>query len=231
MSNGRGALIDHLKNFYAANSKPSKSDAQLASAISGLLNKHRPGIIRPEKTRKDCKRKALGELGSFSKEEQDKTNKKHNPINSKKRKDANDLESRKTIEAQDLGHIMRSKAETKLLCEDLLSIKRYAILGNLTMRQAIEGNSFAIYIGTTARALKEEDLRWLTKRGAQDQRASRSGRVVHTGRTNRPVLVRPDGTCITTKEAKENFGAKSVVISYLLASPVQRNFARRRAPN
>jgi hypothetical protein len=164
----------------AANSKPSKTDTQLQQVISKVLSKHRPGISRPENTRRDCKRKALGGPGAESKEEKDKANTKANPIQCKKRKDANDLENRKAIEAQDLGHIMRSKAETKLLCEHLLSIKKYAILGNLTMRQAIEGNSFAIYIGTTARALKEEDLRWLTKRGAQDQdqRASRSGRVV-----------------------------------------------------
>jgi hypothetical protein len=27
MSNGRGDLLDHVKNFYAANSKPGKTDA------------------------------------------------------------------------------------------------------------------------------------------------------------------------------------------------------------
>ena len=54
----------------------------------------------------------------------------------------------------------------------------------------------------------------MTARGAQDQRASRSGRAVYTGsRRNRPVLVRPDGTCITMGEARYKFGAKSVVIS------------------
>jgi hypothetical protein len=66
MSNGRGDLLDHVKNL-----KPGKTDAQLQQVISGLLSKHRPGIIRPEKTRKDCKRKALGALGSSSKEEID----------------------------------------------------------------------------------------------------------------------------------------------------------------
>jgi hypothetical protein len=33
MSNGRRYLIDHVKNFYAANSKPSKTDAQLRQVI------------------------------------------------------------------------------------------------------------------------------------------------------------------------------------------------------
>jgi hypothetical protein len=67
----------------------------------------------PQYTRKDCKRKALGALGACSKEEIDKANKKHNPIQCKKRKDANDLENRKTTEAQGLSHTMRSKADTK----------------------------------------------------------------------------------------------------------------------
>jgi hypothetical protein len=54
----------------------------------------------------------------------------------------------------------------------------------------------------------------MTERGAQDQGVSRSGLVVFTGsRRNRPVLLRPDGTCITMGEARNEFGAKSVVIS------------------
>jgi hypothetical protein len=139
MSNGRGDPLDHAKNFYAANSKPSKTDtdAQLRHVVSHLLSKHRPGVIRPEKTRKDRKGRALGGPGSSSKEEQDKIGKKHN----KKRKAANDAENRKTTVAQGLRHTMRSKANTKLLCEHRLSIKKYPILGNLAMRQAIEGNS------------------------------------------------------------------------------------------
>jgi hypothetical protein len=96
-----------------------------------------------------------------SKEEIDKANKKHNPINNpinnpifaQRRKEVSDLENRKAIDDLGLGHIMRSKTETEGLCEHLLSVKTYAILGNLTMRQAIETNSFAIYIGTTKRAL------------------------------------------------------------------------------
>jgi hypothetical protein len=215
MTNGRRGLLDHAKNFYAANSMPSRSDARLQQVITRPLSKHRPGIISPEKNRKDRKKKAAGEPGACSKEEEDKKNTKANPIYSKKRKEVNALENRKTIDDLGLGHIMRSKTETEALCEHLLSVKTYAILGNLAMRQAIETNSFAIYIGTTKRALKEEDLRWLTQRGAQDQRASRSGRAVYTGsRRNRPVLVRPDGTCITMGEARGTFGAKSVVISY-----------------
>jgi hypothetical protein len=64
---------------------------------------------------------------------------------------------------------MHSKADTKLLCDQLFSSKTFPILDNMAMSAAIESNSFAIYIGTTARALKQEDLRFLTERGAQDQ--------------------------------------------------------------
>jgi hypothetical protein len=86
----------------------------------------------------------------------------------------------------------------------LFSSKTFPILDNRTMSAAIESNSFAIYIGTTAHALKEEDLRFLTERGAQDQRGSRSGRAVYTGQRNRHVLVYPNtGMSITMKEARE----------------------------
>jgi hypothetical protein len=130
MSNGRGGLLDRVKNFYAANLKPGKTDAQLAGVISGLLSTSSPSRSMP------------------------------------------------------------------------------SCLGNLAMSQAIESNSFAIYIGTTARTLKEEDLRFVTTRGAQDQRSSRSGRVVYIGRRNRPVLVNPNtGMDIPMKEARGDFGA------------------------
>jgi hypothetical protein len=76
--------------------------------------------------------------------------------------------------------------------EHLLSIKAFPVLGNMAMRQAIARNSFAIYIGTTARALKEDDLRSLTARGAQDQRGSRSGRKVYTAQRHHAVLVNPE---------------------------------------
>jgi hypothetical protein len=137
----------------------------------------------------------------------------NNPIANKKRKDENDAENRKIIEDQGLGQDMRIKTEKEELCECLLYEKKYAVLGNQTMSKGIETNSFAIYTGTTKRALKEEDLRWLTERGAQDQRASRSGLVVYKGRRNRPVLLKPDGKCIIMGEARSQFGAKSVVIS------------------
>ncbi|MDA9686960.1 hypothetical protein N9U05_00545 [bacterium] len=110
---------------------------------------------------------------------------------------------------------MRSETETDDLCEHLLNEKKYPILGNKTMSQAIEEKSHAIYIGTTKRALKEEDLRWITERGAQDQGVTRSGLVLYKGRRSRPVLLTyENGTRITMGEARSEYGAKSVVISY-----------------
>jgi hypothetical protein len=50
---------------------------------------------------------------------------------------------------------MPSETETDELCEHLLTVETYAILGNQTMRQAVETNSFAIYIGTTKRHSKK----------------------------------------------------------------------------
>jgi hypothetical protein len=209
MLNGRRELIAHVTKFYKDNFGKKLTDPQLKIKITKLLNQHRPGIIRPECTRKDCIKKAVGALGASSKEERDMSNKKH----SSKRKEVNDLENRKAIEDQGLGHVMRSKTETEELCEYLLNEKKYAILDDMTMSQAIQTNSFTIYIGTTKRALTEEDLRWLTERGAQDQGVTRSGLVRYKGRRNRPVLLNEDGTCITMGEARSEYGAKSVFIS------------------
>jgi hypothetical protein len=136
MHNGRRDLIVHVKGFCAANLSKNLTDDQVRRLITGLLNKHRPGIIRPEKTSRG-KRKALGGPGAKSKEENDKYNKKH----SKKRKTANEIKNHATIVSQGLKHIMRSKTETEELCERLLS-RKYAALGGLAMRQAIEGIIF-----------------------------------------------------------------------------------------
>jgi hypothetical protein len=81
MLNGRRELIVHVKNFYAANFSKNLTDLQLKQKNNSLLNQHRPGIIRPECTRKDCKTKAVGALGACSKEESDKKNKKNNQVN------------------------------------------------------------------------------------------------------------------------------------------------------
>jgi hypothetical protein len=197
-------------------------DKQVNAKVTNLLMKHRVGVIMPERTKKGCIKKTVGAPSSSTKVEKDKTNKKlnkknnpkNNKKNSQKRKAANDAKNRATIVSQGLKHTMRDEAETKLLCDRLFSIKKYAILDNQTMSKAIETKSHAIYIGTTKRSLKEEDLRWLTKRGAQDQGFNRSGLVVYKGRRNRPVLLNEDGKGITMGEARSEFGAKSVFISY-----------------
>jgi hypothetical protein len=180
---GARQLLDHVKNFYLVNYSKDLTEPRLKAKVSGLLSHHRPGIIRPEKTKRDCIKKSVGAPGAYSKVEKGNYSKKWNPITNnewnKKRKDKNDLENRKTIVSQGLKQIMRSKTEADGLCEHLLTVEKYAILGNQAMSQAIETNSFAIYIGTTKRALKEEDLRWMTKRGAQDQGVNRSGLVVY----------------------------------------------------
>jgi hypothetical protein len=84
MRNGRRDLLEEARKL-----KPDSSDKQLNQAVIRLLSKHRPGIIRPEKSRKDYTRKALGAKGACSKEEaakntkrnSPKSNKKNNPIN------------------------------------------------------------------------------------------------------------------------------------------------------
>jgi hypothetical protein len=153
-NNGRLQLLDHVKKFYLDNHSKSLTEQQLKAKVSGLLSHLRPGIIMPQKTRKGCISKSVGAPGACSKVEQDKANKRQN----EKRKDQNDAENRKIIEDQGLGQDMRTKTETDDLCKHLLYEKKYPILGNQAMSKAIETNSHAIYIGTTKRALTEEDL-------------------------------------------------------------------------
>ena len=56
------------------------------------------------------------------------------------------------------------------------------------------------------RLLKEEDLRWLTARGANTDAGRENGQL------NRPVLVYPNDEYITMKQARSNLGAISVII-------------------
>jgi hypothetical protein len=108
IGNGRRELIVHVKTFYVDNFGKDLSDPQLKGEISKLLNEHRPGLIRPECTRKDYLKKAQGAPGACSKEETDKKNKKM----AQRRKEANDLENRKIIEDQGaLGQDMRSETD------------------------------------------------------------------------------------------------------------------------
>jgi hypothetical protein len=208
--NGRRQLFDHVKSFMAGLGKDLK-DEQVNAKLTRLLMKHRDGVIMPERTRKSFKMKTVGAPNSKSKVEQKKHNKKHNKKKNKKhsskRKEQNDVKNRKIIEDQGLGQDMRSETETEDLCEKLLYEETFPILDDMTMSQAIQTNSFAIYIGTTGRALREEeDLHWLTARGAQDQGVTRSGLVVYKGKTNRPVLLNEAGRGITMGEARSEYG-------------------------
>ena len=143
--NGRRQLLEHVKSFYFVNKNKDLTEPQLKAIVGRLLSHHRPGIIRPDKTNKGKKKKSVGEASAYSKVETKKYAKKHNKItnkkHNKKRKAASDAKNRAIIVSQGLKHTMRNEAETKLLRAHLLSIKKYPILGNLAMRQAIEGNS------------------------------------------------------------------------------------------
>ena len=81
-----------------------------------------------------------------------------------------------------------------------------------TIKQAMEEGSHAIYIGTTKLQLKDEALRWLTKRGAQNQIQTRSGTKTYKKQKNRPVLLRLNGNTIKMKEANDELDACMEVI-------------------
>ena len=77
---GARQLLDHVKNFYLANFGKDLTEPKLNAKVSGLLSRHRGGVIKPERTKKTCIKKSVGAPGAYSKVEKDKVNKKWSPI-------------------------------------------------------------------------------------------------------------------------------------------------------
>jgi hypothetical protein len=80
-------------------------------------------------------------------------------------------------------------------------------LGNKSIVQVLKDNQhFGLYVGMTSRQLYQEDLRWLTKRGANTVAGKENGQC------NRPVLQRMNDDVITMNEACTAFGFQSIVV-------------------
>ncbi len=80
-------------------------------------------------------------------------------------------------------------------------------LGTLSALSVVD-KSFTFYVGLTKQEnLNLEDLRWLTKRGA-----NLSEGETYTGQRNRPVLLWSNGTNITMGQARKHLGFQSQVV-------------------
>jgi hypothetical protein len=72
-----------------------------------------------------------------------------------------------------------------------------------------------MYVGYTAREKEQEDLRWLTTRGAD-----LAPGVKYMGKRNRPVIRYADHTIVRMDQARTDFHFKSIVV---YSSPCQLN--------
>ena len=85
-------------------------------------------------------------------------------------------------------------------------------LGGKSFAECLYLPDFSFYVGGTFRTLKEEDLRWLTMRGGA--KFDDDGEIIAgTDKLkNRPVLVRDNDKNVTMKEARDEFGFRSIVV-------------------
>jgi hypothetical protein len=157
-------------------------------------------------------------------------NAKFNPINGPIYRA--EMKRQRSVDARDFyanhpgfGGVLLSEVELDELAGNFYTTFPIPLLNGLTLQAAMISQTFMVYIGikvhslihlftyslhihsgTTMRLLKEEDLRWLTARGANTD----AGR--ENGQRNRPVLVYPNDKHIKMKEARINLGAISVII-------------------
>ena len=85
-------------------------------------------------------------------------------------------------------------------------------LGGKSFAECVNHPDFCFYIGGTFRTLTMEDLRWLTARGAA--KFDGDGEIIPGTEKlkNRPVLLRGNGEHVTMKEARAEFGFRSIVV-------------------
>ena len=99
---------------------------------------------------------------------------------------------------------------------------KYPDLGDLSILDFLRTYPNAgLYVGMTGQILEREDLRWLIERG-HPMKASE----VYVGRKtqkNRPSILKSDGETIKEKEAREEYGFKSLVV---YESPIRTNVPR-----
>ena len=106
----------------------------------------------------------------------------------------------------DQFQVLISKGEAKVIAINTLN-QEFDELGNKSIMQVLQENEhFGLYVGMTTVPLHQEDLRWLTKRGAN----TKAGR--ENGQRNQPVLQRTNGDVITDSEAHTEFSFKSMEV-------------------
>jgi hypothetical protein len=202
---GKRELVAKFRSHYG----PEVPEETITKQIKHLLAQQRPSV-QPQKTNPGLSPPNVGGPTAHAPSEKKKTNsknnKRNNPKAAKKRKDANNRANRLIIQQQGLGHELLTVRQVNTKAKAFFKTKRFRCLENQTMEEALTTNSHSIYIGTTMLTLKLEGTRWLTRRGSQNQRGTRSGANTYTGQKNRPSLLHVDEQTITQTEAMTTLG-------------------------
>jgi hypothetical protein len=152
---------------------------------------------------KEKKREYNAKYNAKYKEKQRERNAKYNAKYNAERSERLREEGRQRMRKQGFREAVLDKTDTAEV------VNRIAQDSNLvpafhgqSLDEIMRERKHAIYIGETGRELHDEDLRFLTARGAMDGRG-----------TNRPVLLWPDNkTTITMGQARTELGFQSAFV-------------------
>jgi hypothetical protein len=243
-SNGRGALIKLILKHA-----PEKTKTTAEVCLKGLLAKFR-GIVRPECTNKNYRPKPFGAPTSSSVEESKRRNAIANPIYQAnpifqakraeyraKRKAANINEAMDYFAAHpEIPNQPLTDSEVQKIVEEEVDYIKSLMSLKDDAGETLPFPTF--YVGQTKRSVKEEESRWLTRRGAnmaddiydiigadefdgddeddgedEDERPRKKQKK--TVARNRPVLINADGTVINKKNGNfDTLEFQSIVLTH-----------------
>jgi hypothetical protein len=139
-SNGRPALIANLMGLQPGVARKAVN-SQITYHLGTLL-----GVRSNQHTKPGLTQNANG--GLVNQALNAKNNPKYNPVNAKKRKDANDANNRQIISNLNLQHLLLSKQEVDEEAKRHFETKKFQQLDNQTMKEALESNTHSVCIGS-----------------------------------------------------------------------------------
>jgi hypothetical protein len=135
------------------------------------------------------------------------SNAKSNPINNAKVQKRAEDEAVKRINEMSKNEKALTLAEAKQ-CVAVIMERVSGATQGVALEEYLDDWGPSFYWGYTSRSLADEDLRWLTTRGAAHADAD-GEYTINPGKRNRPVLLWPDDATITMGKARSELGFTS----------------------
>ncbi len=198
---------------------------KLKKLVTYQMRRARRIVISPEATNSNFKKAKLGDMNAEMSEARRANDLKNNKKNNKKNNSKNNSKNSKKIseknEASKMLYFQQLHPEMfkQILTDEEISSKVTQIVNNPSLFNGISladivshaESEFTFYVGMTKRDLEMEDLRFLTKRGANLQKGKKyiKGKKAYR---NPPVLLNANGSVITRKNAVSQLKFNSVVV-------------------